>query len=206
MARARKKIAQRFLRRAEKFFAVLPARLPPKLAERLTDRWNVLKEVLLMSQQDAIRMLDRQHDEIAELFHRLRTNRGDPRRQTFLELAQALSEHTTIEEQIFYPAVRARRTADILEQSLEEHSQIKRTLGDLIDLEPSDNAFDARLSALEHAVTEHIARERHELFPRVKRVFSHVELEELANQMEALLGEMVAEDKMEEEPTAPVTH
>ncbi len=48
-------------------------------------------------------------------------------------------------ESAFYPAVEAKRTEDILLESLEEHLGIKRVLSDLIDLDASDETFDAKI-------------------------------------------------------------
>ena len=47
------------------------------------------------------------------------------------EVGDELTVHIASEEEIFYPAVRAKRTEDVLLESLEEHLSLKRLLADL---------------------------------------------------------------------------
>jgi hypothetical protein len=156
---------------------------------------------------DAISMLDEQHDEVDMLFKELEKSTGRKKSSTFLQIADKLSLHTAIEEQIFYPAVKARRTKDILLESLEEHLAIKRALADLIDLDISDESFDAKATVLKEEVEHHVGEERSQLFPKVRIIFSNDELVELANQMEALMAELMSNKpdvRQETDEPAPI--
>jgi hemerythrin superfamily protein len=110
---------------------------------------------------------------------------GDEKAQRFTEIADILAAHVTIEEQIFYPAVKVGRTEDILLESLEEHLSIKRVLADLIALSPSDATFDPKLHVLKEQVEHHHKEEEGDLFPKVRKLIDHERLSELGETMEA---------------------
>ncbi len=98
---------------------------------------------------NAVDMLESQHREMEELFATLeKAGRGGRKQKLLTQIADKLAVHASIEEQELYPAVKAKRTEDILLESLEEHLGIKRVLADLIDLDASDETFDAKTKVL----------------------------------------------------------
>ena len=143
---------------------------------------------------DAISLLTSQHDEVDALFSKIEDAASDREKsKLFIELADKLAAHAKIEETIFYPAVLAKQTEDMLLESVEEHLAIKRVLADLLELEIDDEHFDAKLGVMKEQV-EHHAREEEEgeLFPKVKKLMAAEDLEILGQDMlskfEALLG------------------
>jgi hypothetical protein len=143
---------------------------------------------------NAIELLTQQHQEVDELIAKLEGNGGD-KQALFDELADKLAAHATIEEKIFYPAILAKQTEEKLLESVEEHLQIKRVLADMLDLEPDDEHFKAKLSVLKEEL-EHHAHEEEEkdLFPKVKKLLDADELEGLGNEMTAMFEELVQEE------------
>jgi hemerythrin superfamily protein len=140
---------------------------------------------------DAITMLKKQHDEVDALFHEIEgAEDADEKERLFIQIADALAMHATIEEKIFYPAVRAERTEDILLEALEEHLGIKRVLADLLGIESDDETFDAKIKVLQEQVEHHVKEEEDDLFPKVKRIFDKERLEELAAEMQAMTREL----------------
>jgi len=138
-------------------------------------------------------MLESQHREMEELFDRLeKADRGDRKHKLFTQLADKLAVHASIEEEGFYPAVKAKRTEDILLESLEEHLGIKRVLADLIDLDASDETFDAKTKILQQQVEHHVGEEEEDLFPKVKKIFDEETLVAIAHQMALLQEELLA--------------
>ncbi|MBK7072859.1 MAG: hemerythrin domain-containing protein [Myxococcales bacterium] len=142
---------------------------------------------------DAVQLLKDQHDAVDRLFAMIEeADDGARKAALFVELADALAAHVTIEEDQFYPAVKAKQTADMLLEATEEHLAIKRVLADLLGLTPTDPRFTAKLKVLQEEVTHH-AREEEEakLFPKVRRLLDADELEalggEMSTQYEALL-------------------
>src|SRR4051812_4115004 len=140
---------------------------------------------------DAIAMLNEQHDEIDELFEKAEdATISQGKEHLFLKLADALAAHATIEEELFYPAVRAKRTEDILLEALEEHLGIKRLLRDLLDLDPSEETFDAKLSVLREQVDHHVTEEKTDLFPKVRKLMTKEQLQTLGDDMATLMDEL----------------
>ncbi len=139
----------------------------------------------------AIEMLEEQHREAEELFEQIgETEADDEVEQLFIQLADKLAIHAKIEETHFYPAVKAARTEDILLESLEEHLSIKRALSDLLDMDPGDEAFDAKLRVLQELVEHHVEEEENDLFPKVKKILSQDELIAIAQEMMAQQSEL----------------
>ena len=142
---------------------------------------------------NAVDMLESQHREMEELFAKLeKADRSDRKQKLFTQIADKLAVHASIEEEALYPAVKAKRTEDILLESLEEHLGIKRVLSDLIDLDAGDETFDAKTKVLQEQVEHHVGEEEDDLFPKVKKIFDEETLVAIAQQMALLQEELLA--------------
>jgi hemerythrin superfamily protein len=151
---------------------------------------------------NAIELLESQHREVEDLFSKIKgTKNADKKAGLFEEIADALAVHAAIEEHVFYPAVKAKRTEDILLESLEEHLGIKRVLADLLATDAEDETFDAKLKVLEEQVTHHVGEEESDLFPKVRKLFGADELEAIGQEMSAEQTEL--EDKGEPHKMIP---
>lgn len=151
---------------------------------------------------NALDLLKQQHDEVEALFEKFEQLADDAlgeRRQLFFQVADALAAHTTIEEQLFYPAIKTRQTEDILRESVEEHLSAKRVIADLLDMDASDAQFEAKMDVLQELVEHHVKEEEGELFKGVRKLFSRDELEAMGEEMQALFDEL-----MEREPRKQV--
>jgi hemerythrin superfamily protein len=104
----------------------------------------------------------------------------------FAEVADHLTVHIASEEQVFYPAVKARRTEDILLESLEEHLSLKRLLADLLELDPGEQTFEPKFKVLDEQTEHHHKEEEEHLFPKVRVAIDEAELEALGEKMCAL--------------------
>ena len=131
----------------------------------------------------AVELLEGQHREVADLFEKLEKASGARKRDLFTQIADKLAIHATIEEREFYPAVKAKRTEDILLESLEEHLGIKRVLADLLAIDVDDETFDAKAKVLKEQVEHHVQEEQDELFPKVEKLFDAGALEEIGAAM-----------------------
>ena len=142
---------------------------------------------------NAIDLLKSQHREVEKLFSKIDAAKDARTKRTlFAQLADALAAHAAIEEHQFYPAVKAKRTEDILLESLEEHLGIKRVLADLLEISATDETFDAKIKVLSEQVEHHVGEEEDELFPKVKKVLDQDELEALGEKMSAEFAELQA--------------
>ena len=140
---------------------------------------------------DVIAVLESQHEELDALFEEIKARTGD-RRALLLELADKLAAHATVEEKLFYPAVMAKETSELLHESVEEHLAIKRVLSDLITMRLDDDSFDAKIAVLEEQVSHHAHKEEEqELFPKVKKLMSADERAGLGNEVIAMFEELL---------------
>lgn len=144
------------------------------------------------SPPDAVEFLKSQHREVEALFTALEyeTSPG-AKMAVFNEIADQLAMHATIEEMHFYPAVREKRTEEILIESLEEHQEIKNSIADLLRLKTTEDDFDSKIQVLQEQVENHVAAEEDDLFPKVKRIFNQDDMLLIAAAMQKKYTEMV---------------
>ncbi|HVV48770.1 MAG TPA: hemerythrin domain-containing protein [Polyangia bacterium] len=140
----------------------------------------------------AIDLLESQHREVEKLFSQIeKASDSEKKTQLFEQIADKLAIHAAIEEHHFYPGVKAKRTEDILLESLEEHVTIKRTLADLMKIDAEDETFDAKVKVLKEEVEHHVGEEESDLFPKVKKILSAAELDALEQEMVAEQEELL---------------
>jgi hemerythrin-like domain-containing protein len=116
----------------------------------------------------------------------LHVSRANPKQTIVAEVFAALEVHAHLEEEIFYPAVKAqgdKKGKKLIAESLEEHQVVKTLMEDMRELDPGDEQYAAKFTVLMESVRHHIAEEEGEMFPIAE--------EELGDEMEALLEEMV---------------
>lgn len=143
---------------------------------------------------DAIKLIEKQHDEIDQLFQDLKDAESDlDKRALFAQVADSLAAHMAMEEEVFYPAIKERSIEPMLLEATEEHLAIRRVLNDLLDIPPSDPRFTAKLSVVREQ-HEHHANEEEEkdLHPAVRKMFEKDELAELGTRMLAMYERRVA--------------
>src|SRR5687768_8297406 len=133
---------------------------------------------------DAIDLLVRQHREMeAAMKEVLDAKDNSTASALFARVADHLTMHITSEEEIFYPAVRAKRTEDILLESLEEHLSLKRLVADLLPMQPSDKTFEPKFKVLKEQTEHHHKEEEEHLFPKVRKLLDNAQREALGSEM-----------------------
>src|SRR5437870_1235506 len=141
---------------------------------------------------NAIELLMTQHKQVKALFKKLEKAENGEKRELFEELADSLAVHAAIEEKHFYPSTKSARTEELLQEAVEEHLSVKRIIADLLECEPSDPQFDAKIAVMKEQVEHHIEEEEGDLFPKVMKMLSADELEDLALMMEDTAEELKA--------------
>jgi hemerythrin superfamily protein len=143
---------------------------------------------------DAIELLTQQHEEVDELFEKFEKaiEKGDDSvMDLFVRIADNLAAHAVIEEKIFYPNVYVGPTADKLAEAVEEHLSLKRVIADLLDMDPVDAQFKAKMKVLQELVEHHVEEEEQDLFKSVKKLMTKEELNLLGDQMETMFSELI---------------
>lgn len=139
---------------------------------------------------DAITLLKDDHKTVEKLFKRFE-KAGDgaykEKRTVAEKIREELSRHAAVEEQLFYPVVRATvdDVEDVTLESLEEHHIVKWVLSELDDMDPKDERFTAKMTVLIENVRHHVEEEEDELFPKVRDQLGRKDLRELGDAMEA---------------------
>jgi hemerythrin superfamily protein len=150
---------------------------------------------------DVLEILTAQHREVDELLEMLLKGEGD-RQALFTELANNLAAHATVEEKVFYPAIMAKETKDMLNESLEEHLAIRRLLSDLITMKLDDEGYKAKLHVLKEQVDHHAHNEEEdELFPKVKDMFSSDERAAIGNELLVMFTELMQTNPYQNVPS-----
>ena len=91
---------------------------------------------------DVLELLASQHAEVDSLFERIEKGEGD-RGALFTELADKLAAHATAEEKVFYPAVMAKQTKELLQEAVELVHRVVQ-LGERVpDLATADIGLEA---------------------------------------------------------------
>jgi Hemerythrin HHE cation binding domain len=136
---------------------------------------------------DAIAMLKADHDKVKELLSDLEstTERGvKTRAELFATIKGELTVHEVIEEEIFYPALKSHPKAkDIVLEGYEEHHVVDLLMGELEDLDVSDETWGAKALVMKENVEHHIEEEESEMFAKARQVFDRQELLDLGERM-----------------------
>jgi hemerythrin-like domain-containing protein len=150
---------------------------------------------------DAITLLKDDHKLVRRLLEDLEktTARGERKRRDLLSrIAANLKAHTTIEEEIFYPAFKeAGQKSDddkMYFEALEEHRAAgDLVLPDLLNTEVTSEKFSGRAKVLKELVEHHADEEEKEMFPRAKKLLSRDELSELGERLQQRKAELLSQ-------------
>lgn len=145
---------------------------------------------------NAIDFLISQHRSMENMLAGVIDAGDDARPRLYAEAADQLTMHIGAEEAVFYPAVKAARTEDILLESLEEHLSLKRLMADLLTLGAGEPTFLPKFKVLKEQAEHHHKEEEEHLFPKVKSLLDVSRLNELGAEMIALQ----TQQKMEGSP------
>jgi hemerythrin-like domain-containing protein len=138
---------------------------------------------------DALTLLKTDHDKVKRLLNELEstTERGvKTREELFATIKGELTLHEVIEEEIFYPELKAHPKAeDIVLEAFEEHHVVDVLMGELEALDVSDETWGAKALVMKENIEHHIGEEEGEMFTAARRVFDREELDDLGQRMEA---------------------
>jgi hypothetical protein len=153
---------------------------------------------------DALALLRADHQQLRLLFARCEDLCGlDDAQESLAELVDdlcdALIVHTMLEEELFYPALRAATGDDELFDDAElEHAGARELVSQLEVMYPGDEHFEATLAVLADEVAHHIAQEEGEMFELART--AGVDLHALGQRL--ALRQAQLDDDMSAPPTA----
>ena len=151
------------------------------------------------SPKDACDLLDADHRAVKKLFvsyDELSSSKSKSalakKASLAREICNELTVHATIEEEIFYPPVRAAIKDDaLLDEAEVEHASCKSLIAEIEAGDPADPMFDANVKVLGEYIDHHVKEERDEMFPKA-RASKKLDLVALRDALEARKEELMA--------------
>jgi hemerythrin superfamily protein len=139
--------------------------------------------------QDAVALLKADHRQVEEWFAEFEKARSaNVKRRLAASICQALTVHTEIEEEIFYPAfLQATKDKDMHHEAIVEHDGAKKLIAEIQESDPADDFYDAKVHVLSEMIKHHVKEEEKSdgMFAEAKK--SKMDL--------AALGQQLAERK-----------
>jgi hemerythrin superfamily protein/carbon monoxide dehydrogenase subunit G len=136
---------------------------------------------------DVVDILTTDHREVTDLLLQIRTaTDAGTRRDLADTMISELVRHAVAEEMYLYPAMK-QHLADgeaAVEHDVAEHKELERTMKELEAVEPSDPRFDSLLTELETTLTDHVADEESEQFPKLRASIPREELVQLGQKVQ----------------------
>jgi hemerythrin superfamily protein len=111
------------------------------------------------------------------------------------EIIDELGVHATIEEELFYPAVRSLsdELADTVEEGTQEHHVVKVLIEEIShDVKTGSAEWTAKMTVLIENVSHHAEEEEKGMFPKVRSATDASWLKEMAEKLEAKKSELHA--------------
>jgi len=145
---------------------------------------------------DAIDLLKQDHDRVEKTFKEFeKMDRQDAEacRELIGRVCEDLTVHTTLEEEILYPAVReAIDDEDLMNEAAVEHETARMLIEQLQNMGPDDPNYFATFTVLGEYVRHHIKEEQGEMFPAARK--AGLDLAALAERMQARRDELLSQE------------
>lgn len=125
----------------------------------------------MKAEDDALVLLKTDHDKVKDLFKQFEEAEGRQEKcKIALETIMELRMHAVVEEEIFYPAMRAKKVEKaILDEADEEHHVAKLLIAELATMDGSEPHFDAKFKVLSENIKHHVREEENEMFPQCRK-------------------------------------
>jgi hemerythrin superfamily protein len=141
---------------------------------------------------NAITMLKSDHATVKRLMRELveTSDRAVKQRESLVErIEREVKMHAQVEEEVFYPAFKARAEGsdaeDLFYEAAEEHHVVDMVLPALKAANPKSPEFAAKAKVLKELLEHHIKEEETEMFAKARQLFADDQLRELGDLMQA---------------------
>jgi hemerythrin superfamily protein len=142
---------------------------------------------------DAITLLTEDHENVKSMFEQYE-GLGDrahaSKKKLATQICTELTKHATAEEEIFYPAVRAaggKEKEELVDEATVEHASAKELIAQILEMDSTDELFDAKVKVLGEMIEHHVKEEEGEMFPQARKAGLDLDM----------LGQQIAERKAE---------
>lgn len=138
---------------------------------------------------DLFELLQADHDHVRTLLEDLSEtteNAEKTRRDGLSKLKDGLVPHMRAEEQGLYTALKQNEESkDIALEAWEEHRVAEASLNELMQTEPSDERWHAKLTVLQELIEHHIEDEESEMFDQASELFDDEQLQQMAQEFQS---------------------
>lgn len=146
---------------------------------------------------DAIKLLKDDHRQVEEWFDAFEASNSAAKKQKLAtQICTALTVHTQIEEEIFYPACReVGIEEDMMDEADVEHDGAKKLIAEIEAGKPGDDHWDAKVKVLSEMIKHHVKEEeqRDGMFAKAKK--SELDLDALGEEMQMRKDELMKQKK-----------
>jgi hemerythrin superfamily protein len=110
---------------------------------------------------DAVALLKADHRQVEQWFSQFeKTPSAGKKQQLASSICAALIVHTSIEEEIFYPAfLKATADKDMHHEAIVEHAGAKTLIAQIQNMSPRDDYFDSKVTVLSEMIKHHVKEE-----------------------------------------------
>jgi hemerythrin superfamily protein len=142
--------------------------------------------------QKATALLRADHKHVDELFKQFEKAKEDSEKEQIVaEICTELSVHAEVEEELFYPTVKAALDDhELVPEAIVEHQALKDLIAQVKDAEPDGEMYDAKVKVLGEYVKHHVKEEQDEMFPKAEK--SDVDMLDLGERIKARKEELLA--------------
>jgi len=176
----------------------------PRKTSTTVRKTAAAKTTRAASQPDAIALLRADHKRVSELFEQYEATRSAAKKKTLVAtICQELSVHAQVEEEIFYPAVKAAlKDKELVPEAQVEHQSLKDLIAQVKDKEPDGEMFDAKIKVMSEYVKHHVKEEQNEMFVRAKK--TRLDMQQLGEQIAARKQELADDPSQLQRPQTAV--
>ena len=159
------------------------------------------------AEMNAIDLLKEDHARVRKLFKAFeKAKEGDHEaiEDIITTACTELKVHSKIEEEIFYPAVRAKadhELEELLNEAKVEHGSVDALVQKLSSVKMDDEMYKANFTVVVEYVKHHVQEEEKEMFPKVRKL-KGLDLNDLARQLRARQEKLMGELIKDVEPSA----
>jgi hypothetical protein len=150
-------------------------------------------------------LLKADHRQAEQWFEEFKSSRSDSKKsQLAQKICQALTVHTSIEAEIFYPAfLEATQEEDIHHEAEVEHDGAKQLIAQIEGSSPQDDYFDAKVNVLSEMIKHHVREEekRDGMFAKARQ--SDMDLEALGEQLALRKTELMGGAEADNDASSP---
>ena len=154
---------------------------------------------------DAVALLRADHKRVAALYEQYENTRSQAKKKALVAtICQELSIHAQVEEEIFYPAVKAAlKDKELIPEATVEHASLKELIAQVKDKEPDGEMFDAKIKVMSEYTKHHVKEEQTEMFPKAQK--TKLDMKSLGARIAARKEELLANPELMDKPPVPAS-